>query len=65
MDTVGSGLLLIINKCLSTGSFPNSLKCAVVMPYLKKKQVPSYFSNFRPISNLPFISKIIEKVVLT
>ncbi len=66
MDTVGSGLLLVINKCLSTGSFPNSLKCAVVTPYLKKPNLdPSSFSNFRPISNLPFISKILEKIVLT
>lgn len=65
MDTVGPGLLLLINKCLSTGSFPNSLKVAVVTPYLKKTNLdPSTLSNYRPISNLPFISKILERVVL-
>ncbi len=61
MDTVGPALLLVIYNCLSTASFPNSLKCAMVTPYLKKRP----FFNFVPISNLPFISKILENVVLT
>jgi len=65
MATVGPGLLLLINKCLPTGSFPSSLKVAVVTLYLKKNNLdPSELCNFRPISNLPFISKIIERVVL-
>jgi len=34
IDTVSPGLLLVINKGLSTGSFPNSPKVAVVMIYL-------------------------------
>lgn len=34
IETVGFGLLLVINKFLSTGSFPNRIKHAVT-PYLK------------------------------
>lgn len=38
-DTVGPGLLLVINKCLSTGIVPANLKHAVVRPYLKKPRL--------------------------
>ena len=47
-----------------TGTFPNSLKTAVVKPLLKKNNLDaSTLNNYRPISNLPFIGKIIEKIV--
>ena len=55
----------IINISLTTGIVPHDLKTAVVQPLLKK---PSFdrnlLKNYRPISNLPFLSKILEKVVL-
>ncbi len=41
----------------------NSLKTAVVKPLLKKRNLDNTtLNNYRPISNLPFICKIIEKV---
>ena len=41
-----------------------SLKTAVVSPRLKKPGADYYqFSNFRPVSNLSLVSKIIEKAV--
>ena len=41
-----------------------SLKIAVVSPRLKKPGADyNQFSNFRPVSNLSLVSKIIEKVV--
>ncbi len=41
-----------------------SFKTAVVKPLLKKRNLDNtMLSNYRPISNLPFIGKIIEKVV--
>lgn len=47
-----------------SGTFPNFLKTAVVNPLLKKSNLDkTILSNYRPISNLPFIGKIIEKVV--
>uniref|UniRef100_A0A3P9HS96 Reverse transcriptase domain-containing protein n=1 Tax=Oryzias latipes TaxID=8090 RepID=A0A3P9HS96_ORYLA len=40
------------------------LKLAAVKPILKKSgSDPNLFNNLRPISNLPFISKILEKIV--
>jgi len=54
----------LINLCLSSGVFPISCKHAVVMPLLKKETLDSNnLSNFRPVSNLSFISKAIERIV--
>ena len=58
-----SGILsLIINQCLLTGIFPKRLKIPKVLP-LYKKDNPYIFDNYRPISLLPSISKVFEKVV--
>lgn len=65
IDTVGSDLLSVINKCLQTGTVPHDFKLATVRPHLKKTNLDStLLSNFRPISNLPFLSKILEKAAL-
>ena len=54
----------LVNTCLSNGVFPSELKSAIVQPLLKKPSlVPEELSNFRPVSNLSFISRVIEKVV--
>ena len=54
----------IVNESLSKGVFPQQLKEALVRPSLKKPSLDSeYLSNYRPISNLSFLSKIIEKCV--
>ena len=52
----------IINLSLSTGVFPDALKTARICPVFKSgtKSDPN---NYRPISCLPAISKIIEKIV--
>ena len=55
-------LTLIINQSLSTGIFPDKLKVAKVVPVFKKDD-PHQPGNYRPISLLPAISKIFEKVV--
>ncbi len=63
-QAVGPDILTIINCSLSTGIFPSNFKHATVYPLLKKPSLdPSVLSNFRPISKLPFLSKILEKVV--
>ena len=56
----------IIHSSLTSGSIPSPLKTASVTPLLKKPGLDSNnFSNLRPISNLPFLAKILEKVVAT
>ncbi len=56
-------LLAIINLSLSLGYVPKNVKLAV-KPLIKKTQIdPKDLVNYRPISNLPFLSKILEKVV--
>ena len=63
-DELGPTIINIINFSLSEGIFPSSFKQAIVHPLLKKPSLPDDdLSNFRPISNLNFISKILEKVV--
>ncbi len=57
-------VLAIINSSLSLGYVPKNFKLAVIKPLIKKTQLdPKDLVNYRPISNLPFLSKILEKVV--
>ena len=57
-------LTLIINQVLSTGQFPKNLKTAKVIP-IHKTGDKSLMKNYRPISILPVVSKIIENVMHT
>ncbi len=64
LNCLEADLLEVVNTSLISGTFPNSLKTAVVKPLLKKRNLyNSMLSNYRPISNLPFIGKIIENIV--
>uniref|UniRef100_A0A669DV26 Reverse transcriptase domain-containing protein n=1 Tax=Oreochromis niloticus TaxID=8128 RepID=A0A669DV26_ORENI len=54
----------LINSSLTLGHVPVIFKQAVVQPLLKRPGLDaSLLSNFRPISKLPFVSKILEKEV--
>src|SRR6218665_1779213 len=54
----------IVNLSLSTGSFPLLFKHSLVTPLLKKPSLDKeILSNYRPVSNLSFISKLTERVV--
>jgi len=54
----------LINKCLNTGSVPVNLKVATVTPLPKKPSLdPSILQNYRPIFVLPFISKLLDKIM--
>ena len=57
-------LTLLINQVLNTGIFPDELKIAKVIPLFKKDD-PKLLTNYRPISLLPTISKVIEKIIFT
>ena len=57
-------LLHIINTSIETGVVPNTFKEAVVTPLIKKPSLdPENLKNYRPVSNLCFMSKLLEKVV--
>ena len=54
----------IINTSLQSGQMPSQLKVAKLRPLLKKPSLDhTQFSNYRPVSNLTFLSKAIEKLV--
>ncbi|XP_058023921.1 uncharacterized protein LOC131190598, partial [Ahaetulla prasina] len=54
----------IINASLVEGVFPAALKEAVVRPLLKKPSLdPAILGNYRPVSNLRFVAKVVESVV--
>ena len=56
--------LPIVNLSLSSGHFHPILKQSIVSPLLKKSTLDKeQLSNYRPISNLSLISKIIECIV--
>ena len=58
-------LLKILNLSLKFGSFPSLSKTAVVKPSVKDfKECTEVHSNYRPVSNISFLSKLIEKAVL-
>ena len=54
----------LVNQSLAEGSFPPVFKNAHVTPLLKKTSLSKDdMKNYRPVSNLSFVSKIVEKVV--
>ena len=64
MDELVPIITLITNMFLTSGVMPSNLKEAVLIPLLKKICLdPGLFKNFRPVSNLTFLSKLIERVV--
>ena len=59
---VHEALSIIFNKSLSTGIFPDNWKSAIVVPMHKKGDIYN-LNNYRPISLLPVISKVFERLV--
>ena len=55
-------LTILFNNCLRSGIFPDELKTARVIP-LYKSGDKSDITNYRPISLLPVLSKIFEKLI--
>ena len=54
----------IINTSMEASYVPRDFKCARIRPLLKKPGLdPDTLKHYRPVSNLPFISKVLEKVV--
>ena len=54
----------IINKSIEEGTVLKCWKEVIVLPVQKNHNLGTYLTNYRPISNLTFFSKLLEKVIL-
>jgi hypothetical protein len=64
LDFLVSPITAILNLSLSSGTFPSALKHASISPLLKKPNLDTDDPNsYRPVSNLPFLSKLIERAI--
>ena len=59
LTSTGQEWLFHINASMTQGVFPFSLNMAIVRPLLKKSGLELVESNYRPVSNLPFLSKVV------
>ena len=63
-DQLAPVLTTIVNASLSCAEFPTELKKAFLTPLIKKIILDcEIFKNYRPVSNISFISKLVERVV--
>ena len=60
-DTILDAITMIVNQSLTTGEFLDDWKMAIVRPLIKVPNLDTELKNYRPISNLSFLSKIVEK----
>ena len=54
----------MVNYSLMAGVFNESWKTSIVKPLLKKEGLDGVLKNYRPVNNLSYMSKIIEKAML-
>ena len=62
LPVVGGSLCDLFNKSLFAGKFPEDWKIARIAPIFKSGAKDDR-SNYRPISVLPFISRLFEKLI--
>ena len=66
IECLDSILTYLFNSSLASGIFPQCFKSALVTPIVKKRCLDcNDLNNYRPVSNLCFIAKILEKLVLS
>ena len=63
-STVIKPLTFICNLSLITGTFPERCKLVIIRPIYKKGN-HTEMNNYRPVSLLPTISKVLEKTMLS
>ena len=53
----------IVNTCFEEGIFPSVFKISVIFPLLKKVKLdPNKLDSYRPVSNITFLAKVIERI---
>ena len=62
VDFISEPFSHVCNMSLQEGIFPDELKIANVIP-LYKCDDPKLFNNYRPVSVLPSVSKVFERIM--
>ena len=64
LEAIIDTILHIVNLSLTTAVFPSSCKSSIVISLIKKTGLDcEILKNYRPVANLSFLSKIIEKII--
>ena len=64
IDVLAPIIQKIITILITNGMISANMKEALLRPLLKKSNLdPQQFKNFRPVSNLSFVSKLVEKAI--
>jgi len=61
VNYISEPLIYIINLSINSGVVPDQIKLARMVPLFKSGD-KRLFSNYRPVSVLPFFSKFLEKI---
>ena len=67
MDYILQEITDLVNFSLPYGQFPRKWKTSIVRPMIKKinsRNLDFSLQNFRPINNVNFLSKVLEKIAL-
>jgi hypothetical protein len=64
IDVLLPSLTKMVNMSLENGRFPECWKCSIVIPLLKKSDLDRTLGNYRPVSNLKFVSKVVETAAI-
>ena len=62
-DAVEPIITKIVNTSLQSGNFSINLKETLLQPLLKEPRLELIFKNFRPVSNLSYLFKLIKHIV--
>ena len=65
LDSIHPSLTDLFNSSLAFGIFPQCFNSALVTPIVKRRVIHNDLNNYQPVSNLCFIDKILEKLVLS
>ena len=64
VDILSAVITRIVNLSVTSGKCPSSQNSAIITPLLKKASLdPESLKNYRPVSNLTFVSKFLERMV--
>ena len=64
LPSIAPFITKLVNVSLCKGVFANNWKIALVKPLLKKVRLDLNHSNYRPVSNLSFLTKMVETCML-